>query len=100
MRSRYAAYVLGAIDYLVETTHPKARRPGLREGYLSTHQQIQWLGLEVLATSHGNAQDKTGKVEFRASYLQAGEQAVHYGKSRFKRHSGRWHYLDGVVHDR
>ena len=55
------------------------------------------MGLEVLTTFQGGAQDKTGKVEFEASYIQDGKADVHHECSRFKRHAGEWHYLDGLV---
>jgi len=76
MRSRYAAYVNGAIDYLVATTHPSNRAAHLREGYQKTYASIQWIGLEVLSSFQGLEADKTGKVEFRASYIQNGHTLV------------------------
>lgn len=99
MRSRYAAYVQGEVKYLVATTHPSTRRPGLEADYRSTSKSIQWIGLEVIRTFQGGEGDKTGKVEFKASYLQDGQRAIHHEVSRFKRHAGKWHYLDGVVSD-
>lgn len=99
MRSRYAAYVVGDIDYLFRTTHPSVRKPTLRAGYQSTHDSIQWLGLEVLEVFQGGTSDKTGKVVFRATYRQNGRVAVHWERSCFKRHHGQWHYLDGIVED-
>ncbi len=100
MRSRYSAYVLGELAYLVDTTHPSRRRPGLEADYRSTAESIQWLGLEIMACSQGTEMDKTGKVEFQASYMQGGQGSIHHEKSRFKRHAGKWKYLDGVVEDR
>ncbi len=97
MRSRYSAYVLGEIDYLVQTTHPATRSSNLQASYRATHESIHWVGLEVMGTFQGRANDKTGKVEFRATYLQDGQRAIHHEKSRFKRHAGAWHYLDGEV---
>ena len=100
MRSRYSAYVLGEIDYLVQTTHPATRSPGLKAGYQGTHGSIQWVGLEVCSIFQGTRKDKTGKVEFKASYIRNGKRAIHHEKSRFRRHAGAWHYLDGEVTDR
>ena len=97
MRSRYCAYVVGAIKYLVSTTHPSMRRTDLWIAYESTHKSIEWTGLEVLNTWQGTATDKIGKVEFKASYIQDGESSVHHEVSRFRRHSGDWAYLDGAV---
>lgn len=99
MRSRYSAYVTGALDYLVATTHPKGRGRDLRAGYQASYEQIRWLGLEVLSSTQGGADDRSGKVTFRANYVQNGRHAVHCECSRFKRHGGRWHYLDGEVSD-
>lgn len=97
MRSRYSAYVLGEVEYLVRTTHPSQRTPSLQAGYQATHDSIRWLGLELLSTFQGTETDKTGKVEFKASYTQDGRHLVHHETSRFKRHGGHWHYLDGEV---
>ena len=99
MRSRYAAYVLGLVDYLVATTHPTTRSKNLAAAYQQTFETIQWIGLEVCSTSQGAVTDKTGKVEFKATYLQGGQTSVHHEHSRFKRHSGAWHYLDGKITD-
>lgn len=100
MRSRYSAYVLGELDYLFDTTHPSAQESSLKAAYRSTYDSIQWIGLEVLDTFQGGAGDKTGKVEFEASYIQGGQKSVHHEKSRFKRHAGKWHYLDGEISER
>ena len=89
----------GAIDYLVQTTHPDARAADLRTGYQSTQDTIRWIGLEVLDCFQGSEADKTGKVEFKASYIRDGQAEVHHERSRFKRHAGEWFYLDGTVVD-
>ncbi|MDP4609653.1 MAG: YchJ family metal-binding protein [Opitutales bacterium] len=99
MRSRYAAYVMGAIDYLLQTTHPDKRAKDLKVAYQTTYETIQWVGLEIVSTFQGTPSDKTGKVEFKATYLQGGQTSVHHEHSRFKRHAGAWHYLDGVITD-
>ena len=99
MRSRYAAYVVGVVDYLVDTTLPAVRRADLRQQYQATHDSIQWVGLEVLRSSQGAATDKMGKVEFRATYIQDGQRAVHHELSRFRRHRGEWCYMDGQITD-
>ena len=99
MRSRYAAYVVGAIDYLVATTHPSMRRTDLWISYQSTHQSIEWIGLEIVRVWQGAEKDKIGKVEFRASYVQGGQKAIHHEVSRFRRHAGNWCYLDGQIRE-
>jgi SEC-C motif-containing protein len=97
MRSRYCAYVLGQIDYLVATTLPAVRTTDLWVNYKATHESIQWIALDVLRTAQGGARDKTGKVEFKASYVQDGRPAVHHELSRFRRSGGDWYYVDGQL---
>ena len=99
MRSRYCAYVCGHVDYLVGTTLPAARTTDLWVNYKSTADSIQWIGLEVLRSQQGGVNDKVGKVEFKASYIQDGERAIHHELSRFRRSGGDWYYVDGVVEE-
>ena len=99
MRSRYFAYVLGQVDYLCRTTDPAFRRADLKTAYQSSHDSIEWIGLKVLNTFQALDEDKIGKVEFEATYLQKGRRAIHREKSRFKRYAGYWYYTDGEVSD-
>lgn len=99
MRSRYSAYVVGAIDYLVQTTLPAVRRTDLRLQYQSSYESIQWIGLKVIRCAQGSETDKIGKVEFEATYIQEGQRAIHHELSRFRRHGGHWHYVDGEIRD-
>ena len=95
MRARYSAYFFRRIDFLVDTTHPETREPGLRESIMDTMNQVSWSFLKVLSTSGGGKDDKTGKVEFVADYYVNGEVFEHHERSRFKRFKGNWKYLDG-----
>ena len=99
MCSRYCAYVKGQIDYLVGTTLPASRTTDLWVNYQSTADSIQWIGLEVMSASQGGVKDKTGKVEFKASYIQDGVRSIHHELSRFRRSGGQWYYVDGRVKD-
>lgn len=100
MRSRYAAYVLGELDYLYGTTHPQAREDTLKRAYQSTFDSVQWIDLKVIEVFQGGKNDMIGKVEFEATYVRGSQRSIHHEKSRFKRHQGHWHYLDGEVSDR
>ncbi|MDD5479375.1 YchJ family protein [Rhodoferax sp.] len=88
MRSRYSAYVLGLIDYLLVTWHPSTA-PGELE-----LQPVKWLGLEV---RHAQAQGDVGVVEFVARYREGGKGARMHEVSRFVREGGRWLYVDGTA---
>ncbi len=90
MRSRYSAYVVGDIAYLLATWHPSTA-PGELE--LSP---VKWLGLEV---RHAEAAGDSGVVEFVARCRPLGQgsgsaQRMHE-TSRFVRQDGRWYYIDG-----
>ena len=87
MRSRYSAYVLGLIDYLLATWHPSTA-PG--ELALSP---VKWLGLEVL---HAQSAADAGIVEFVARLRDGSGRAQRmHETSRFVREAGRWFYIDG-----
>ncbi len=88
MRSRYSAYAVGLIDYLLATWHPSTG-PGELE--LSP---VKWIGLEVLRTEmSGDA----GVVEFVALCRVNGRGQRMHEVSRFVRQDGRWYYIDGTV---
>ncbi|NEB93365.1 YchJ family protein [Streptomyces bauhiniae] len=86
MRSRYSAFVVGDVDHLMRTWHPRTRpeRLDLDPG-------MRWTGLEILETGGGSAFHSTGTVTFRASYRGG---SLHE-RSRFERVDGAWVYVDG-----
>lgn len=94
MRSRYSAYCFQLVDYLVETTHPETRSPGLRREFEDMIDHPMWTSLKILHTHRGQNHDKTGKVEFVAQYFLDGKLQEFREHSRFKRFKGRWMYLD------
>ncbi|MCY7320150.1 MAG: hypothetical protein LH617_15745 [Ramlibacter sp.] len=88
MRSRYTAFVLLNMDYLLSTWHPARRPPQLQ-----LDPGIKWLGLEV----RGNKQvdDAHAEVEFVARFRDASGKATRiHEHSRFLKEHGRWFYLD------
>ncbi len=95
MRARYSAYFFRKVDFLVETTHPDTRDPGLRKELEENINDANWSFLTILNVSQGGPKDKRGKVEFIAEYFHKGEPYELHELSRFKRHKGNWKYLDG-----
>lgn len=93
MRSRYSAYFFRKVDFLVETTHPDTRYPGLRKELTRMAPQVNWRGLTVLGTAKGGREDQTGKVEFVAAYSVQGESHELHEISRFRKYKGEWKYL-------
>jgi SEC-C motif-containing protein len=88
MRSRYSAYVLGLIDYLLATWHPSTS-PGELE-----LPPVKWLGLEV---RHAAQAGDAGVVEFVARCRDGGRAQRLHETSRFVREAGRWYYIDGQM---
>ena len=91
MRSRYSAYVLGQIEYLLATWHPSTS-PGELELW-----PMKWLGLEVRHTETGG---DAGIVEFVARHRDSSGRAQRlHETSRFVRQDGHWYYIDGQIAD-
>jgi len=90
MRSRYCAYALGLVDYLLATWHPTTRPLDL-----DLADGLKWLGLSVLR--HEQTGPDSAVVEFVARYKSGGRAGRISEVSRFVREGGRWYYVDGDV---
>lgn len=100
MRSRYAAYVHGLIDYVV-ATHDAASRAQIDVAAATAwSRDTTWQGLEIVATERGGDADDTGIVEFIARGVTRGVPFAQHERSRFRRTDGRWYYVDGVIRTR
>ena len=99
MRSRYSAYVLEDIDYLIETTDVSTVKLYRRKDLEAWSKSSEWLKLEVVSAKLGQAVDVEGNVEFKASYKSKGENHVHHEDSLFKKEGDRWFYVSGNVID-
>lgn len=95
MHSRYTAYVLKHIPYIVKTTVPAQQNlldtPALQDWADNT----QWLGLEIL---HSETLTKTqSAVEFKAIFQGAEKPEAHHERSIFVNIEGRWYFVDPTV---
>ncbi len=91
MRSRYSAYVLDLLDYLLATWHPRTRPAHLAPNEVG----LQWLGLQV--KKHVRQDAEHALVEFVARSKLAGRAHRMTEISRFERVDGAWLYLDGAL---
>jgi SEC-C motif domain protein len=100
MRSRYCAYVVGDMDYVWRTWHPRTRPEAL------TPSDAQWTGLEILDTVAGGEGDDHGEVEFRAHYYRSRRsgkgareerKGLLHERSHFAVRARRWFYVDGEL---
>lgn len=95
MRSRYCAYALGKIDYIIQTTHPqnpkyeKDKKPW-RESLHRFSRETEFVKLEI----EGFGDDW---VAFTAHLKQHGKPFVLKEKSHFAKLDGKWLYLSGEL---
>jgi len=97
MRSRFTAYAIGEIDYIISTHDPQTAKGLDKEATRQWAEQADWLGLHVLRTEDGAEQDEEGVVEFVARYETAEGEKAHHEVSTFKKRDGRWYFHDGKV---
>ncbi|KIG19055.1 hypothetical protein DB30_05959 [Enhygromyxa salina] len=100
MRSRYAAYVVGAVDYIIATTDPEGplaradREIWATEIRLfSAHTRFEKLEIREATTLD---QDHA-EVLFFAKLSRDGEDVSFSERSSFVRRAGRWLYESGQV---
>ncbi len=90
MRSRYTAFALGLVPYLLETWHASTRPASLElDG------EVEWRRLLVEQTAAGGPFDAQGTVRFTAIARTPDGRHVQREVSRFVREAGRWYYVDG-----
>ncbi|MDO4998161.1 MAG: YchJ family protein [Neisseria sp.] len=96
MRSRYSAYCLQDIDYIVETTVPSQQSLLNRADLQAWSEQTQWCGLDIWHNA-----PKVGKqhaqVGFTAYFTADGTRHEHRELSGFVQINGRWYFLDPTV---
>jgi SEC-C motif-containing protein len=97
MRSRYTAFVRGAVDYLLQTHDASTRKGVSRKDLAAFCRDTGWLGLEIVATERGGEHDDDGIVEFIARGITNRQPFAQQERSRFRRVDGRWYYVDGSV---
>ena len=92
MRSRYSAFVLGDVPYLLSTWHSNQR-----PAELTLETGGKWLGLEI--KQHRVTGADTAEVEFVARFRVGGKAVRQHERSRFVREKfldgTRWFYVDG-----
>ena len=97
MRSRYSAYVLGDVDYLLATTLP-VQRSGLdRDAIRAWSQQSTWLGLEVENAEVLGGQPEHAFVTFTARWHDEAGEHSHRERSAFVQYGEHWYFIDPTV---
>lgn len=96
MRSRYSAYALGVVDWIVDSQSPDGRRFVDRAATEQWSKRSTWHRLEILETKDGGPDDAEGFVDFKAHYTLGGEDIVHHEIASFRRIDGDWYFVDGI----
>ncbi|ENW06298.1 YchJ family protein [Acinetobacter beijerinckii] len=100
MRSRYSAFALQQIDYILQTTALGQQTALDRDAIADWSQSNDWLKLEVI--QHQPKVDKThALVEFKAHYCDKNQdekqQHIHHEISHFVLHQQQWYFLDPTL---
>jgi SEC-C motif domain protein len=96
MRSRYSAFCIKNVEYLISTHHFSKRQPNEREILMQTMHETQWLELKVLKTEKDSIELWIGHVEFVAFYKNNKIEQLHEN-SKFIYENAQWYYFDGVI---
>lgn len=97
MRSRYSAYVLGDIGYLVATTLPAQQTRLDRQAIAAWSASATWLGLEVHHAQTLGGKPEHAFVSFTARWHDEAGEHVHSERSAFVQQHGRWYFIDPSV---
>jgi len=90
MRARYTAYVRSDEGFLLRSWHDDTA-----PAEVAFDENLEWVGLEVLAVDGGSGFDNQGTVEFKARYLRNGQPLELHEISSFVRVDSAWRYVDG-----
>jgi SEC-C motif domain protein len=98
MRSRFCAYALGLVDYVLDSTHPSGSiwrpdRAAWADDIAAFCQGTEFVRLAVVKTGEHEG-DPT--VTFEAQLRQHGRLTPFVERSRFRELQGRLMYLEAV----
>ena len=93
MRARYSAFVTGAIDFIVASTHTRSRKEIDITFIREWSETSTWNGLEIIDTRVVN--ENKAYVSFEAKFTQREEDQNHREKSLFERENGEWRFVSG-----
>ncbi len=98
MRSRFSAYALGLIDYIVQTTDPKGERYETntdiwRQNIQAFSANTAFNDLKILEV--GMIEGEVGTVTFSAVLMQDDTDVSFTERSLFTHRDGKWLYTSG-----
>ncbi len=96
MRSRYSAYALQQIDYIMQTTVPSQRALIVPNDVAAWARSVGFMGL-VVHRHVPKIGAKHAQVEFTAQLQQNGQIQPHHELSSFVNIDGAWYFIDPTV---
>ena len=99
MRSRYVAFTLANVDYLMLSHHSSLRPNKERKSIAKWAKSVKWIGLTILNSQDGQQTDIRGTVEFKALYIEDGVLSHIHENSLFQRENEKWVYVSGQMLD-
>lgn len=97
MRSRYTAYTLGNVDYILATWAQQTRQSVNSASLVKSCNETEYLSLKIIAKNAGTRKHSQGQVEFEVKFKHLGKLQTHQETSNFIKQDGLWYYLDGDV---
>ncbi|MGK5089519.1 YchJ family metal-binding protein [Bdellovibrionota bacterium FG-2] len=94
LRARYTAFTLQEVDFIIDSHHSKTKKDLKREEVEDWAKNSKWLGLRIVQTDKGTAQDTEGSVTFCAQFEADGKQEDHWEHALFEKEDGKWRFLD------
>ncbi len=94
MRSRYTAFAVRDVGYLLQTWHASTKPAAIDPGTI-----LEWQELRIIRTEEGREGDSKGVVEFEATFSTGQGRGLLREVSRFVRENGQWFYVDGDLQD-
>ena len=95
MRSRYTAYVLKNVPYIVDTTVPSQQALLNVQAIQAWAEETKWLRLQILNTE--SLTKTQSAVEFNAVFQGEEGEQTHHERSIFVKIDDRWYFVDPTV---
>jgi len=95
MRSRYTAYVLKNVPYIVGTTVPSQQALLNVQAIQAWAEETKWLRLQILNTE--SLTKTQSAVEFNAVFQGEEGEQTHHERSIFVKIDDRWYFVDPTV---
>uniref|UniRef100_A0A2A4Z4F6 YchJ-like middle NTF2-like domain-containing protein n=1 Tax=OCS116 cluster bacterium TaxID=2030921 RepID=A0A2A4Z4F6_9PROT len=97
MRSRYTAYTLGKVDYILATWAEQTRQTVNAADLIQRCKETEYVSLKIISKLGGTRKHTEGQVEFAAAFKSLGKIQTHRELSNFIKQDGQWYYVDGDV---